>query len=215
MSLDGRSTYNTVSRTAVVRKLDAVATALIPFMRSWFGQQSTYIKWDADRQRRAIHQGEEWTPWHRSCTHLANTTPVSSFVIFVTADEKLRPGECLAPFLDDVYLVAMPARTHDALDVVTSSIQRLGKTRAHNSDGGPSARSGIAERKGPVFSVVTFATHLMPSEGLLPWISRSGTTVCGRPHQHKLPLLPNLQCAILRSLQHACVAGAPAACWAA
>ncbi|CAE7854322.1 unnamed protein product [Symbiodinium sp. KB8] len=106
MSLDGRSTYNTVSRTAVVRKLDTVATALIPFVRSWFGQQSTYIRWDASRQRRTIHQGEEWTPWHRSCTHLANTTSVSSFVIFVTADEKLRPGECLAPFLADVYLVA-------------------------------------------------------------------------------------------------------------
>ena len=124
MSLDGRSTYNTVSRTAVVRKLDTVATALIPFVRSWFGQQSTYIRWDASRQRRTIHQGEEWTPWHRSCTHLANTTSVSSFVIFVTADEKLRPGECLAPFLADVYLVATwsPCRHARTMRLMSSLI---------------------------------------------------------------------------------------------
>ena len=54
-------------------------------------------------------------------------------------------------FLDDVYVVTTPARTREALDVVTSSIEtragvaaNLGKTRVYNCDGGP-APPGIAE----------------------------------------------------------------------
>ena len=58
VSLDGRSAYGTISRTAFLRKLHAVAPALIPFVRLWYGQQSTYFWWDQDGQRRTIHQGE-------------------------------------------------------------------------------------------------------------------------------------------------------------
>ena len=58
VSLDGRSAYDTISRTAFLRKLHAVAPALIPFMRLWYGKQSTYFWWDQDGQRRTIHQGE-------------------------------------------------------------------------------------------------------------------------------------------------------------
>ena len=42
-----------------------VPANIIPFVRLWYGQQSTYFWWDTDGQRRTIHQGEGW----------ANTTP--------------------------------------------------------------------------------------------------------------------------------------------
>ena len=40
-----------------------------------------------------------------------------------TVDAQRRPGECLAAFLDEVYLVTTPARARESLDVVTTSIE--------------------------------------------------------------------------------------------
>ena len=148
VSLDGRSAYDTISRTAFLRKLHAIAPALIPFVRLWYGQQSTYFWWDQDGQRRTIHQGE-------GCEQGDALAPapyaLGQHDALVAADEQLRPGECLAAFLDDVYLVTTPSRAREALDVVTSSIEtragvtaNLGKTRVYNRDGGP-APPGIAE----------------------------------------------------------------------
>ena len=96
----------------------------------------------------------------------------------VAADKRLQPGECLAAFLDDVYVVTTPARAREALDIVTTSIQdrvgvaaNLGKTRVYNRAGGP-APAGIvlnsAKRSGPV-------TPLKPSGGFSPWARPSAT----------------------------------------
>ena len=48
----------TISRAAFLCKLHTVAPALVPFVRMWCGQQSTYFLWDATGQRRTIRQGE-------------------------------------------------------------------------------------------------------------------------------------------------------------
>ena len=128
----------------------------------------------------------------------------------VAADERLQPGECLAAFLDDVYVVTTPARAREALDVVTTSIQdragvaaNLGKTRVYNRAGGP-APAGIAELGEAVWT------------GNAPEAER-GFLALGTPIGHpayvashtdarlreearllqELPLLPDLQCAWL------------------
>ena len=82
VSLDGRSAYDTISRTAFLIKLRDVAPALLPFVRLWYGQQSTYFWWDADGQRRTILQGEgceegDALSLHLRCTPWASTTPSS------------------------------------------------------------------------------------------------------------------------------------------
>ena len=207
VSLDGRSAYDTISRTAFLRKLHAVAPALIPFVRLWYGQQSTYFWWDQDGQRRTIHQGE-------GCEQGDALAPalyaLGQHDTLVAADEQLRPGECLAAFLDDVYLVTTPSRAREALDVVTSSIEtragvtaNLGKTRVYNRDGGP-APPGIVELGANVWC------------GDAPEAER-GFVALGTPLGHpqfvaahtdtrlldevrllqELPLLPDLQCAWL------------------
>ena len=128
----------------------------------------------------------------------------------VAADKRLQPGECLAAFLDDVYVVTTPARAREALDVVTTSIQdragvaaNLGKTRVYNRAGGP-APAGIAELGEAVWT------------GNAPEAER-GFLALGTPIGHpayvashtdarlreealllqELPLLPDLQCAWL------------------
>ena len=112
VSLDGLSAYDTISRTAFLNKLRDVAPALLPFVRLWYGQQSTYFWWDADGQRRTILQGE-------GCEQgdaLAALYALGQHDALVAADAQLRPGECLAAFLDDVYVVTTPARAREALD---------------------------------------------------------------------------------------------------
>ena len=207
VSLDGRSAYDTISRAAFLHKLHAVAPALLPFVRLWYGQQSTYFWWDANGERRTIHQGE-------GCEQGDALAPalyaLGQHDALVAADQQLRPGECLAAFLDDVYLVTTPARAREALDAVASSIEaragvaaNLGKTRAYNRHGGP-APPGIAELGASVW------------RGDAPEAARGfvalGTPI-GHPqfvaaHTHtrlleearllqELPLLPDLQCAWL------------------
>ena len=114
----------------------------------WYGQQSTYFWWDAAGQRRTIRQGE-------GCEQGDALAPalyaLGQHDAIAAADAQLRPGECLAAFLDDVYLVITPARARESLDVVTTSIETragvaaiLGKTRVYNRAGGL-APPGIAE----------------------------------------------------------------------
>ena len=42
ISLNGHSGYDTISRAAFMHKLREVAPALVPFIRMWYGQESTY-----------------------------------------------------------------------------------------------------------------------------------------------------------------------------
>ena len=92
----------------MARSLHAVASALVPFVRLWYGQQSTYFWWDADGQQRTIHEGE-------GCEQaLAPALCALGQQDGLAADEQLRPGECLAAFFDDVYLVIKPIRARGA-----------------------------------------------------------------------------------------------------
>ena len=58
VSFDGRSTYETVSRTAFLTKLREVAPALVPCVRAWYGGTSTYFWWDAEGRRHESSQGD-------------------------------------------------------------------------------------------------------------------------------------------------------------
>ena len=207
MSLDGRSAYDTISRAAFLRKLHAVAPALLPFVRLWYGQQSTYFWWDAEGRRRTVHQGE-------GCEQGDALAPalyaLGQHDALVAADAQLRPGECLAAFLDDVYLVTTPARSREALDVVTASIEtragvaaNLGKTRVYNRAGGP-APPGVAELGAGVWR----GDAPEEERGFVALGTPIGHPAYVAAHTHtrlleearllqELPLLPDLQCAWL------------------
>ena len=58
VSLDGRSAYDSMSRAAILGKLHEVAPELLPFVRMFYGNPSTYCWWDANGCCRDIKQGE-------------------------------------------------------------------------------------------------------------------------------------------------------------
>ena len=58
VSLDGRSAYDSVSRAAILGKLQDVAPQLLPFVRSLYARVSTYLWWDDDGCCHEIAQAE-------------------------------------------------------------------------------------------------------------------------------------------------------------
>ena len=108
----------------------------------------------------------------------------------VAPDEQLRPGECLAAFLDDVYLVTTPTRAREALDVVTSSIETRRPAPPDIAELGasvwrgdaPEAERGFVALGTPLGHPRYMAAHtdtrLLEEARLL----------------QELPLLPDLQC---------------------
>lgn len=148
VSLDGRSAYDTVSRAAFVAKLREVAPALVPFACAFYGHDSTYLWWDSDgcchriRQADGCEQGDALAPAYYS---------LAQHAALQTAAAALAPGEFLAAYLDDVYLVTQPDRARTVLDLTTRAIAEhagvdanLGKTRVYHRRGGPPP-PGVAE----------------------------------------------------------------------
>ena len=83
------------------------------------------------------HKYVEVPPYHARTYRTRAGATSHSFV-------RLEPGEFLAAFLDDLYLVTTPARARLALDDVTRTVGRhagvatnLGKTRVYRVSGGP------------------------------------------------------------------------------
>ena len=58
VSLDGRNAYDSMSRAAFLSALNSCAPELVPFVRMWYGDPSTYFWWDVAGQCREVSQGE-------------------------------------------------------------------------------------------------------------------------------------------------------------
>ena len=58
VSLDGRSAYDCVSRSAIFTALHTTAPALVPFVRAIYGTPSIFHWWDDQGAHHVITQGE-------------------------------------------------------------------------------------------------------------------------------------------------------------
>ena len=176
VSLDGRSAYDTISRTAFLNKLHH-SSRLCAYGT---GSNPQYFWWDADGQRRTILQKEGA---NRDVDALAPALyALGQHDALVAADAQLRPGECLA-----------------AAGVAAN----LGKTRVYNRDGGP-APPGIAELGANVWrgdapaaerGFVALGTPLGHPRFVA---AHTDTRLLEKARLlQELPLLPDLQCAWL------------------
>ena len=145
-----------------------------PVCAAWYGGTSAYLWWDAEGRRHEISQGD-------GCEQGDALVPalyaLAQHDALAAAQGRLEPGEFLAAFLDDLYLVTTPARARPALDDVTRTVERhagvaanFGKTRVYRANGGPPPPD--VEALGPdVWSEVTASRRLA---ALLCWACRSG-----------------------------------------
>ena len=121
VSLDGKCTYDTVSRPAFLGKLAEVAPAVVPFLRCFSARTSTYLWWGDAGACHRISQGE-------GCEQ----------------GDALAPRDWLAAFLDDLHIKTRVPRARAALDSVAGEVARharvqtnAAKTRVYRATPGP------------------------------------------------------------------------------
>ena len=119
VSLDGRSAYDSMSRAAFLSKLREVAPELLPFVRLFYGQPSSYCWWDATGACRTVPQGE-------GCEQGDALAPalfaLGQHEALCRAAAELHQDDALLAFLDDLYVVTVPERARAALDTATKAI---------------------------------------------------------------------------------------------
>ena len=139
--LDGRSAYDTVSRAAILAKVHECTPALLPYVKVFYGAQSSY-SWFDDQgtvheivQGEGIEQGDSLAPalfafaQHEALVHASRTLPA---------------GDRLYAYLDDICVLTTRDHGRHAYDVVSRAIEghagiasNAGKTRVYHQDPGP------------------------------------------------------------------------------
>ena len=117
--VDGRSAYDTISRAAVFNKLLEVAPALVPFTRAWYGAPSEFLWWEQHNVCHRVPQGEGLEQGDALAPALF---ALGQHDALTGAAEQLLPTECLAAYLDDLYVVTTPDRARLAYDTVTRAV---------------------------------------------------------------------------------------------
>ena len=143
VSLDGRSAYDSISRTSFLTALKSAAPELLPFVRLFYGRSSAYCWWGESGQgREGCEQGDPLSP--------------ALFALFqhaalCQASSTLHSAERLLAFLDDLYVLTTRERAREARDTAVQAVQEgcgigsnEGKTRG-NSHAGGEPPPGIAE----------------------------------------------------------------------
>ena len=96
VSLDGRSAYDSISRTLFLTALKSVAPELLPSVRLLYGRPSTYCLWDASGHCRDVAQGE-------GCEQGDPLAPALLFFFFFSGSFcptcRFMPSLVLAPLL--------------------------------------------------------------------------------------------------------------------
>jgi hypothetical protein len=140
IAIDGIGAYDHIRREEMLRKLRSTKAApVLPFVRLFYGRQSTYLWVDDEGRTHEVLQGEggeQGDPLMPALYALGQHTALE------VARTQLLPGELLVAFLDDVYLVTSPERAKEAFEVVRESLREhagveadLGKCRVWNRAG--------------------------------------------------------------------------------
>ena len=141
LSVDGVGAFDTVSRLAMLRGLSRVpgASACLPFVRQFYTAPSRFVWHDAAGRPRAIDQaegGEQGNPLMPALYALGQHPAL------VELQRRLRPGELVFAYLDDIYVIGPSARARVVFDLLSQHLFRharievhQGKTRAWNAAG--------------------------------------------------------------------------------
>ena len=141
VSIDGVGAYDSISRKAMSEALVSMpgGSAVLPFVRLFYGQPSRYLWEDEDGAIHHIHQGEGGEQGDPLMPLLFS---LGQHAALEAVRRRLRVGERLFAFLDDIYVTTTPERVgivHNNLEQELSRHSRIhihvGKTQVWNAAG--------------------------------------------------------------------------------
>ena len=140
-SVDGVGAYDHVSRAAMFEGLrrDNRLAGLIPFVRQFYGQESSYLFYDAFGRAHDVLQAEGG---EQGDLLMPGLFAVAIHPALVATQTALRGGERLYAFLDDAYLTCDPERLRATFLSLRQALKshanidlNVGKTRVWNAAG--------------------------------------------------------------------------------
>ena len=141
VSIDGIGAFDHIKRKSMLEALhnNADLAPLLPFVRMFYGKDSTYVWYDDEGVPHEILQGEggeQGDPLMPALYALGQHEALSQ------VHATLRQGELLFAYLDDIYVLCDPSRVAEIFLQVKLSLFRsagiqvnLGKTKIWNSAG--------------------------------------------------------------------------------
>ena len=140
LSIDGIGAFDHIKRASMLSKLASLptASAILPFVRLSYSQPTQYVWTDDDGRDHEIAQGEGGEQGD-PLMPLLFALGIHDALQAVSAH--LRPGEDLAAFLDDVYVLCPPERVRTIYDALEAALAdagielHSGKTRVWNKAG--------------------------------------------------------------------------------
>ena len=141
LSVDGVGAFDHVGRQSMLGSLlrSPALRPLLPYARLFYGQDSTYLWWDSSGACHSVQQaegGEQGDPLMPALFALAQHPALQETAA------TMRSGEALFAFLDDIYVISSPDRTHALYSTLRVSLRghacielNQGKTRIWNAAG--------------------------------------------------------------------------------
>ena len=125
VSIDGVGAYDLISRNAMLEGLVRMegGVQILPFVQCCYGSPSTYLWEDEMGETQDILQGEGG----EQC----DPHPLGQHRALEAVQSRLRDGEKLFAFPDDVYLVCSQRRVADVLKIVEDELMARSGARRH------------------------------------------------------------------------------------
>ncbi len=131
LSIDGIGAFDHVKRAAMLRKLHELegARAILPFVRLSYASPTRYVWTNDAGEDKFVDQGEggeQGDPLMPLLFALGIHDALHEVA------QRLRPGEDISAFLDDVYVLCSPDRVRDIYDMLSEALQRVAGIELHN-----------------------------------------------------------------------------------
>ena len=131
VSIDGIGAYDLISRQSMLDGLSAMENGekLLLFVRSFYGAPSTYLWEDEMGTTHEVRQGEGGEQGDPLMPLLFS---LGQHRALVAVQARLREGERLFAFLDDVYVICAPDRAGDVHKILQEELWRHAKIQVHH-----------------------------------------------------------------------------------
>ena len=155
VSIDGVSAFDLISRRAMMEALmeQEVGSQILPFVRMFYGDHSTYLWKDDVGTVQHIEQGEGG---EQGDVLMPLLFSLGQHAALQAVQDQLLEGERLFAFLGDIYVVTTPERVGHVYTLLHVELQRHssiqingGKTRVWNAAGERPPACDLLERLSP------------------------------------------------------------------